>query len=223
MQHQLTKTDTITKKIQVMKHNIIICLGLALAMVNCEQKQAANNLKGLDQDKDNAEKVEEFDITKYLEQMKENEELRFAFGAYELKEYALTDLDGDGKNELCVRDSAVNYEAYYAILGDSVELIAYADGGTDLEFYKSAVGYSAYYSPGRSVQGARMLKNSVPTDYYISEEEFNIFSDEQEVTRESYYMNGEFVEKEDIEKFVEQLGEPVEAPTLQWIPIPVDE
>ena len=162
---------------------------------------------------------EDFDIGKYVEQMEDNPELRYGIGEYQLKEYALADIDGDNKNEVWVRDTTMNYEAIYAVEGDSVQLIAYADGATELTFYKNAVAYNAYYSPGRSCQGAQMLKDSKLTEYYFSEVHWNIFSEEQEVTDEMYDINGKSATSEECEKFVEKLGEPVEEPELKWQPI----
>ncbi|MBR4366076.1 MAG: hypothetical protein IKP43_04775 [Bacteroidaceae bacterium] len=195
--------------------NIIIVLAMAFMATSCGQKkeQSTNQVDSL------MSAGEDFDIGKYVEQMEDNPELRYGIGEYQLKEYALADIDGDNKNEVWVRDTTMNYEAIYAVEGDSVQLIAYADGATELTFYKNAVAYNAYYSPGRSCQGAQMLKDSKLTEYYFSEVHWNIFSEEQEVTDEMYDINGKSATSEECEKFVEKLGEPVEEPELKWQPI----
>ena len=195
--------------------NIIVVLAMAFMATSCGQKkeQSTNQVDSL------MSAGEEFDIGKYVEQMEDNPELRYGIGEYQLKEYALADIDGDNKNEVWVRDTTMNYEAIYAVEGDSVQLIAYADGATELTFYKNAVAYNAYYSPGRSCQGAQMLKDSKLTEYYFSEVHWNIFSEEQEVTDEMYDINGKSATSEECEKFVEKLGEPVEEPELKWQPI----
>ena len=195
--------------------NMIIVLAMAFMATSCGQKkeQSTNQVDSL------MSAGEEFDIGKYVEQMEDNPELRYGIGEYQLKEYALADIDGDNKNEVWVRDTTMNYEAIYAVEGDSVQLIAYADGATELTFYKNAVAYNAYYSPGRSCQGAQMLKDSKLTEYYFSEVHWNIFSEEQEVTDEMYDINGKSATSEECEKFVEKLGEPVEEPELKWQPI----
>lgn len=159
-----------------------------------------------------------FDIHKYLEQMTEMPAERFNIGDVELKEYALIDIDGDGINEVWVRGD-LNYQALYTVEGDKVNKIAYADGSTDLTFYKNAVGYSAYYSPGRSVNGAQMLKKSRLADSYDSEIMFNPSSDDQEVTSEDYWLNGKESTKKACNKFVKKLGKPVEKPQPVWHPI----
>ncbi len=195
--------------------NMIIVLAMAFMATSCGQKkeQSTNQVDSL------MSAGEDFDIGKYVEQMEDNPELRYGIGEYQLKEYALADIDGDNKNEVWVRDTTMNYEAIYAVEGDSVQLIAYADGATELTFYKNAVAYNAYYSPGRSCQGAQMLKDSKLTEYYFSEVHWNIFSEEQEVTDEMYDINGKSATSEECEKFVEKLGEPVEEPELKWQPI----
>ncbi|MBR3454335.1 MAG: hypothetical protein IKH26_03320 [Bacteroidaceae bacterium] len=198
--------------------NIIIVLAMAVIATSCGQKkeQSANNNNKVDS---LMSAGEDFDISKYLEQMEDNPELRFGIGEYQVKEYALADIDGDNKNEVWVRDTTFHYEAIYVVDGDSVHLVAYADGCTELTFYKNAVAYNAYYTPGRSCQGAQMLKDSKLTEYYFSEVQWNIFSEEQEVTDEMYYINNKSATSEECEKFVEKLGEPVEEPELKWQPI----
>ena len=178
---------------------------------SCVQKQEQTNDKG-----------EVFDITMYLEQMEDNPELRYGIGDYQLKEYALSDIDGDSQDEVWVRDTTRNYLAIYVVDGDSVKLVAYADGATDLNFYKDAVGFTAYYTPGRSWSGAQKLKNSKLTDYFISEVQWDSFSDEQEVTYEWYNINGKSTTSEECDKFVEQLGKPVDEPELEWLPISLE-
>ena len=188
-----------------MRIKIIIAFAMLLMMSCCGQIQAQTSSND-----------GEFDITRYLDQMQDNPELRFAFGGYELKEYALVDIDRDGKDEVWVRDSSVNYQAIYAIAGDSMLLIAYADGATELTFYEDAVKYVAYYSPGRSCEGVQFLKDSKLTDYCMSEVKWNIFSDEQEVESEWYYVNGEDASEEEYNKFLERLGEPIPEPKPEW-------
>ena len=196
---------------KIFNSNIIIGLGMTIMTTSCVQKQEQTNDKG-----------EVFDITKYLEQMEDNPELRYGIGDFQLKEYALLDIDGDSQDEVWVRDTTRNYLAIYVVDGDSVQLVAYADGATELNFYKDAVGFTAYYTPGRSWNGAQKLKNSKLTDYFISEVQWDSFSDEQEVTYEWYNINGKSTTSEECDKFVKQLGEPVDEPVLEWLPISLE-
>lgn len=159
--------------------------------------------------------AQSFDIHKYLEQMMEMPTDRFNIGDVELKEFALIDIDGDGINEIWVRGD-LNYQALYTVEGDKVNKIAYADGSTDLTFYKKAVGYSAYYSPGRSMNGAQMLKNSRLADSFDSEIVFDNSSDDEEVISEEYWFNGEKSTEKAFNKFLKKLGKPVATPQPVW-------
>ena len=199
------------------------------ALVGCGQKSNTTHKADLEQDGEELEEMEdndvaetgdsaEFDISKYIEELQEDPGLRISMGDIVLTEYALIDLDGDGKNELWVRGEN-NYEALYTFENNGLELIAYADGATDLTFYKNAVAYSAYYSPGHSYSGAQIIKNSRLAEYYDEQVDFDIYSDEQEVTGEIYRMNGEYATAEECEAFQQQLGEPVDAPQAKWQPI----
>ncbi len=160
----------------------------------------------------------DFDIKKYLEQMNETPSDRYNIGDVVLTEYALIDIDGDGIQEVWVRGEN-NYQALYTVEGDVVKKIAYADGATDLVFYKNAVGYSAYYSPGRACEGAQVVKNSHLADSYDSEIEFDTSSEEQDVISESHWINGKESTSKACEKFLKRLGKPVEPPQPAWYAI----
>ena len=195
------------------------------ALVGCGQK--STHKADLEQDEEELEEMEgndaedtgdsaEFDISKYIEKLQENPGLRISMGDPVPTEYALIDLDGDGKNELWVRGEN-NYEALYTFENNGLELIAYADGATDLTFYKNAVAYSAYYSPGHYYSGAQIIKNSRLAEYYDEQVDFDMYSDgQQEVTSEIYTMNGADATDEECEAFRQQLGEPIDAPQAEW-------
>ena len=197
------------------------------ALVGCGQK--STHKADLGQDGEELEEMEdddvaetgdsaEFDISKYIEKLQENPGLRISMGDPVPTEYALIDLDGDGKNELWVRGEN-NYEALYTLENDGLGLIAYADGATDLTFYKNAVGYSAYYTPGHSYSGAQIVKNSSLAEYYDEQVDFDINSDEMEVFDEFYRINGEEATDEECDAFQKKLGDPVDAPQAKWQPI----
>ncbi len=201
-----------------------------IALVGCGQK-TGNTTPSADKNQEVKDDVEmeaddiaetsddeEFDISKYVEEMQDNPEIRMPVGDIVLTEYALVDIDGDGKNEVWVRGEN-NYEALYTLEKDGLGLIAYADGATDLTFYKNAVAYSAYYTPGHSYSGAQIIKNSRLAEYYAEQVDFDAYSDEQEVTDENYIMNGEVSTADACEAFQKKLGEPVDAPEPMWQPI----
>lgn len=138
-------------------------------------------------------------------------------------DYALIDLDGDGKSELWVRsEEEQSWQGVFAIEDDSVVFLAYADRCCDLVFFKNAVGYRSYISPGRAEAGYCVLKDSRIVASAFKYLEFNIFfdetesdeteteSDEMEMEYKSFMVNDEDVEEADFDRFVQQLGEAIE-------------
>lgn len=198
-----------------MKKVFLFAFLLAAFTLSCQQKQTQGQAADADTQA-LTDDAASFDIDDYLEEMSDNPELRYGIGDIDLKEYALCDIDGDGQDEVWVRDEDSHYLAIYVLNDGRPELVAYSDGCTDLEFYKHAVAYSAYYSPGRSWRGAQVVKKSRLSDCYWGEQEWDIFSDDQELTFESYYINGEQATEDECDQFVEKLGEPVEAPKPEW-------
>lgn len=132
--------------------------------------------------------------------------------------YTYIDVDGDGKPELWLRDENQRYNAVYAIVGDSLELLADADARSDMEFYKGAVGYSGYYGSGKYCEGATVVRNSRPADYYMEEVIFSM-EDNETILDEIYYLNDKESTSDECDKFRESLGEKIERHPV-WHPIP---
>lgn len=125
-------------------------------------------------------------------------------------DYAFIDIDADGKSELWVRtDEEQAWQGVFAIDGDSVMLLAYADRCCDMVFFKNAIGYSTYVSPGHSQAGYCVLKDSHIVASAFMQMDINIFSD-METEFEWYKVNDEDVEEADFDRFVEQLGETID-------------
>ena len=125
-------------------------------------------------------------------------------------DYAFIDIDEDGKSELWVRtDEEQAWQGVFAIDGDSVMLLAYADRCCDMVFFKKAIGYSTYVSPGHSAAGYCVLKDSHIVASAFMQVDINIFSD-METEFEWYKVNDEDVEEADFDRFVEQLGETID-------------
>ena len=152
-----------------------------------------------------------FDFNKYRESI-DREALYYCFWDDSLNymDYALIDLDEDGKPELWVRSvEEQSWQGVYAICGDSVEILAFADGCCDMDFFKNAVGYRSYVSPGHSEAGYCVLKDSRVVASAFMHLDINIFSDEMEAEFEYYIVNDKYTEKENFDRFVEQLGEAI--------------
>ena len=155
-----------------------------------------------------AQEDKSFDFNKYRESIDRNVYYHCIWDdSLNYVDYALIDLDADGKPELWVRtDEEQSWQGMYAICGDSVEFLAYADRCCDMVFFKNAVGYQSYVSPGHAEQGYCMLKDSRVVASAFMQMDFNIFSDEMEIESEYYIVNDKYTEKENFERFVEQLG-----------------
>ena len=170
-----------------------------------------------------AQEKKDFNINKYKEVILNEYAFppRFAKSADDvvLKDYALVDIDGDGKPELWVRgDEGQDWQGVFSLDGDSLTLLADADACSEIKVYKNAVGYQSYISPGQVDEAYSVLKNSRIVASADMNMKFNIFSEDQEVEYEGYSVNGEEVDEDTYNKFVQKLGDTVEV-TPEWIPI----
>ena len=170
-----------------------------------------------------AQEKKNFDFNKYKDVI-QNEYAyppRFAKSADDvvLKDYALVDIDGDGKSELWVRgDEGQDWQGVFSLDGDSLTLLADADACSEIKVYKNAVGYHSYISPGQVDEAYSVLKNSRIVASADMNMKFDIFSDEQEVEYEGYSINEKEVDEDTYNEFVLKLGDTVEV-TPEWIAI----
>ena len=169
-----------------------------------------------------AQDKKSFDISKYKDViLNEYAYPRYAKSADDtvLKDYALIDIDGDGKPELWVRgDESQDWQGVFSLDGDSLTLLADADVCSEIKVYKNAVGYNSYISPGQVDEAYSVLKDSRIVSSAEMSMKFNIFSDEQEVEYEGYTINNELVTEDAYNEFVNQLGDTIEV-APEWIAI----
>ena len=170
-----------------------------------------------------AQEKKSFDFNKYREVIMNEYAFppRFAKSADDvvLKDYALVDIDGDGKSELWVRgDESQDWQGVFSLDGDSLTLLADADVCSEIKVYKNAVGYHSYISPGQVDEAYSVLKNSRIVSFAEMNMKFNIFSDDQEVEYEGYSINEKEVDEDTYNEFVLKLGNTVEV-TPEWIVI----
>ena len=160
-----------------------------------------------------------FDIHVYLAQMEADACPRFLRDTTDVKfvDYALVDIDGDGQQEVWVRDTVQQYQVVYAIVGDSIAMLADADVCCELQFYDGAVGFNGYYTPGRGVAGATIVRDSRPAENYFQEVCIDIFND-METLDESYYINDEPSDEESCRQFCDKLGDQISIEP-EWRPI----
>ena len=170
-----------------------------------------------------AQEKKSFDFNKYRDVIMNEYAFppRFAKSADDvvLKDYALVDIDGDGKPELWVRgDEGQDWQGVFSLDGDSLTLLADADVCSEIKVYKNAVGYHSYISPGQVDEAYSVLKNSRIISSAEMNMKFNIFSDDQEVEYEGYSINDKEVDEDTYNDFVLKLGDTVEV-TPEWIAI----
>ena len=170
-----------------------------------------------------AQEKKGFDFNKYKDVIMNEYAFppRFAKSADDvvLKDYALVDIDGDGKSELWVRgDEGQDWQGVFSLDGDSLTLLADADVCSEIKVYKNAVGYHSYISPGQVDEAYSVLKNSRIISSAEMNMKFNIFSDDQEVEYEGYSINDKEVDEDTYNEFVLKLGDTVEV-TPEWIAI----
>ena len=170
-----------------------------------------------------AQEKKSFDFNKYKDVIMNEYAFppRFAKSADDvvLKDYALVDIDGDGKSELWVRgDESQDWQGVFSLDGDSLTLLADADVCSEIKVYKNAVGYHSYISPGQVDEAYSVLKNSRIISSAEMNMKFNIFSDDQEVEYEGYSINDKEVDEDTYNDFVLKLGDTVEV-TPEWIAI----
>ena len=170
-----------------------------------------------------AQEKKSFDFNKYREVIMNEYAFppRFAKSADDvvLKDYALVDIDGDGKPELWVRgDESQDWQGVFSLDGDSLTLLADADVCSEIKVYKNAVGYHSYISPGQVDEAYSVLKNSRIISSAEMNMKFNIFSDDQEVEYEGYSINDKEVDEDTYREFVLKLGDVIEVKT-EWIAI----
>lgn len=149
-----------------------------------------------------------FDFNRYKASIQAQTNLRFYRSEDEVRyvDYALIDIDQDGKSEVWVRgDEGQAWQGVFAIDGDSVVLLADADACSDLVFYKNAVGYNSYISPGHAESGISVLKNSKIVSSARMYKDIDIFSEEMETELVEYIIDGEYTDEESYDRFMEQL------------------
>ena len=195
-----------------MKRSVCTLL-MALAMTTCMAQAEADSLF-------DDKHYRDFDMSKYHSDMFKGAYPRYSISSdpVEFIAYTYIDVDGDGKPELWLRDENQNYSAVYALVGDSLELLADADARSEIEFYKGAVGYSGYYSSGRYCEGATIVRNSRPAEYYWEDITFSM-EDNETILEESCYLNGKEATPDECDTFSATLGEKIERHPI-WHPIP---
>ncbi len=149
-----------------------------------------------------------FDVKKYLRDA--NAQATAIFGSpdtmADFNEYALLDIDRDGKAELCLRQEELGYHMAFSIATERPERLACADGRTMMVFFEHGVG-----SQGSCGTGCHLAEYSIVKD---SRKRFSLHFHEQfdmegEVVESGYKKDDKEISAEEGDRLMKELGEMV--------------
>ncbi len=152
-----------------------------------------------------------FSINKYIKRMNEQ-----SWDKISLKEYALMDIDHDGKPEVCARNMEDGYVAVFSIVDDTPTLMIDSRGVEDLQFYNHCISSVGSCGPECTRYSYCPVKNSKAVYKYSCWEIY-----ENETLKEgSYKLDDKEITKEEADKLCSSwhFGEPIEI-ELKWKPI----
>ena len=136
------------------------------------------------------------------------------FGANDspFTQYALMDIDHDGKPELLLQSDDESFRAVYAI-SLTIQLLAGQNGSRFLSFYKDAVCHSGSCG-ALCMSGVYVVLNESLPEFYLTEQ--SEWDEQQEDYGDNvYFLDGKEISKKKGENIVRTLGEPYE-PELKW-------
>ena len=127
-------------------------------------------------------------------------------------QYAMLDIDHDGKPELLLQSDDESIRAVYAI-SLTINLIAGQNGSRFLSFYKDAVCHSGSCGALCMSSVYVVLNESYPKTYLSELWEWNEEAEDYVIS--TYTLDGKEISKKKGENIVRTLGEPYE-PDLKW-------
>lgn len=127
-------------------------------------------------------------------------------------QYAMMDIDHDGKPELLLQSDDESIRAVYAI-SLTINLIAGQNGSRFLSFYKDAVCHSGSCGALCMSSVYVVLNESYPKTYLSELWEWNEEAEDYVIS--TYTLDGKEISKKKGENIVRTLGEPYE-PNLKW-------
>ena len=151
----------------------------------------------------------DFDINKYLQEMKRlvakeagTEEDETSFDAY-----GLLDIDRDGKPEVYVRDKEHFYNAVFSIADGKPTLLAASFNATEIYFFEHGVGAQGGCGTGCMMSDLTLIKNSRAVFNICSIDEYDM---DGELAASSMTKDDKKISKKEYDKLYAQLGEPVD-------------
>ena len=151
----------------------------------------------------------DFDINKYLQEMKRlvakeagTDEDETSFDAY-----GLLDIDRDGKPEVYVRDKEHFYNAVFSIADGKPTLLAASFNATEIYFFEHGVGAQGGCGTGCMMSDLTLIKNSRAVFNICSIDEYDM---DGELAASSMTKDDKKISKKEYDKLYAQLGEPVD-------------
>ena len=127
-------------------------------------------------------------------------------------QYALMDIDHDGHPELLLQTDDGDYKGVYSIYL-TVSLLAAQSDRRFLKIYNGAVSHSGTCGALCMSEVYVMLKNSCLKSTLIDLSEYD--NEKEDYGDSTYSLDGQPISKENAEKIIKSLGEPLE-PQIKW-------
>ena len=142
------------------------------------------------------------------------------FGANDIPftQYAMMDIDQDGRPELILQTDDGTFRAAYSI-ALTIKLLAGENGSRFLSFYKNAVCHSGSCGALCMSSVYVVLNESYPKTYLSELWEWN--EEAEDYVESAYTLDGKEISKSSGRKMVQSLGEPYE-PELKWTELAVE-
>ena len=160
----------------------------------------------------------QFDISKWYNELVELAEPLFAGNdPVEFYEYALIDVDSDGKAELYMRN-ADHYEAVFTLDDKDPHVLIDADSRRSISFFKNAVQSSGSCGTGCNAIEIVVLKDSKLAYTLNNMEQYDM---EGNLSENNWSKDDKDIPTEDGEKMYKDLGDPIDL-YIKWHEIDIE-
>ena len=150
----------------------------------------------------------QFDIFKWYDELVELAEPLFAgYNPVEFHEYALIDVDRDGKAELYMRNAEGHYEAIFTLDDKDPHVLIDADSRCSISFFKNAIQSSGSCGTGCNMTEVAVLKNSKLAYTLNNMEQYDM---EGNLSENNWSKDGKDIPTEEGEKMYKSLGDPID-------------
>lgn len=162
---------------------------------------------------------QQFDIKKYYGEFVEMAEPLFAgYDPVEFYEYALIDVDRDGKPELYMRNGKAEYEVVFSLDDKDPHILIDADYHRSISFFKDAIQSSGGCGTGCHMAEVVVLKDSKRLYTLNNMEQYDM---EGELAEEGWEKDGKEIPTQEGDKLYKKLGEPIDH-YINWHSIDIE-